>query len=118
MTDIPKKNTIEEAAVIISAITARKPLQYRFLTGKGVWKNRANTQTLQLPDFLNFEYRLTPGAAWIVVYTSMGDGQHSWIATDLDRAISLATQANQLGRKLQYVIKVEGDVATIQKTPQ
>lgn len=116
MTDTRKKNTIHEAVVIAAAIANGDVVQSRYITGNSDWKDRPVSTIV--PDFIAYQYRIKPSATWIIVYTSSADTQHSWLTTDLDRAINLATQANQLGRKLQYVVKVEGDVPTIQKTPQ
>lgn len=115
MTDTRKQNTIHEAVVITAAIANGNAVQSRYIDGNSEWKDRTFSG---MPDFVNYQYRIKPDATWFIYFQTSTGGVACWVATNLDRAITMTGQANQIGRKLQYVIKVEGDVSTIQKTPQ
>lgn len=110
------QNTIDEAVAITAAIAKGEAVQFRFVKSNGPWRDRV--EGCVLPDFLNYQYRIKPSTTWIVVFErGHGPMVGSVHCEHLAAAINIASYSNTGGRKLLYVVKVEDDVATIQKTP-
>lgn len=115
MVDVAVANTIDEAKEVLDALHRGEVVQYRPLGRGYVWRDRLPGR--DVPDFHSSQYRVKPSAVWIIVHKGQRDVTNFWYGDNIDSAIHLAAHANTGIRKLLYVVKVEGDVATIQKTP-